>query len=707
MLVHGACAFFITILLCYIFVLKRGNRIYEDLINEQSNHLIIANSNGKILKINHLLMKKIWPNYHKNLCRTIKYLANFLNDDTCKKIVYLIQSDNFITNESFFSQEKNIIFYIKKMGKLFFIYINNNVVAKNAHVKLISDINDKNHNHFHAKVNNFLESCDDNVSEKIATDEQSDSSMFYKKNNQNYSLNYISNLYPQIHKNIWDIYFENNTIPYFLSDLKGNVVAINQAVSNSQFDGIKAHMQDSNMLLTDLVDQDSQDVVRDAWQDLRHNKLSSKKIKIHLRNVNNSLIVMHLQKINEQFILGSMVDITEQRNLELQFIHSQKMQAIGQLAGGIAHDFNNLLTAMIGFCDILLTKHFPGDESFTYITHIKQNVNRAANLVRQLLALSRQQVLQAKIFNPYVVIYELSFLIRRLIGEGIVLNIMGNEHVNNIKFDQGQLEQIIINLAINARDAMKHKGKLTIEIKNERIDDLNHPKLTMFSPAYEEKMQEGNYISINITDNGSGIDKKNLNKIFEPFFSTKGQSGTGLGLSTVYGIVKQANGFIFVDTKSNHGTKFAIFLKIYEKNEPEFLANDEEKNNKLTDITGSASILIIEDDDAVRMLMTNVLQNRGYTINAASSGKDALEIFNKNMFNIDLIVSDVIMPDYDGPKVVREIHQTNPKIKVVFISGYSKQYLSEQNIENENVYFLQKPFTMQDLIKMIKEIENK
>lgn len=680
-------------------------------INKHSNYLIILSNKCKILQINHDLMEKICNNYQVKSYKKIKNLISYLNYDIVKKITAIITNNYFNEkfSESFYDHRKDILYCVIKETKYILVKIQKEIINNNIYTSFFYNEDEKSLQELkYKKIKNLPIIDDKQFIDGITLNDDLNYLILDNKNSVDEKIKFftiINNFHSHIYNQIWNIYFKNNTIPTFFTSLNGSIIFQNNEMKNLTNSNISDPTNDHNIFLADLINENSQDIFQDTWNNLVTKKKSIIKIKVSLNNIANSLMIMHLQIIKDEFILVSMIDITEQRNLELQFIHSQKMQAIGQLAGGIAHDFNNLLTAMIGFCDILLTKHFPGDESFTYITHIKHNVNRAANLVKQLLALSRQQVLQTKIFNPYNVIHELSFLIRRLIGEGITLNLAGNANVHNIKFDQGQLEQIIINLAINARDAMNHQGNLTIAIKNVQITSENHPTLSMFSPIYDEQMHEGDYIEIDIIDDGSGIDEKNLNKIFEPFFSTKGNTGNGLGLSTVYGIIKQANDFIFVQTKENHGTKFSIFINICKQSTKDNKALDE-KNKKLYDETGNSSILIIEDDDSVRMLMTNVLQNRGYKIQSVNCGADALKIFENYNSDIDIIISDIIMPDTDGPKIVQKIHEKYSKIKVIFISGYSKQYLTEKNIENDDIYFLQKPFTMQDIIKLIKDIEN-
>ncbi len=289
------------------------------------------------------------------------------------------------------------------------------------------------------------------------------------------------------------------------------------------------------------------------------------------------------------------IDVTEQKSLETQFAQSQKMQAVGQLAGGVAHDFNNLLTAMIGFCDLLLLRSRPGDPAFADIMQIKQNANRAANLVRQLLAFSRQQSLQPRVLDITDVLVELSHLLRRLIGEDIALEVEHGRDLGLVKVDQGQLEQVVINLAVNARDAMAAGGRLTIRTAN-----LHQP-----SPSRRglEVVPAGDYVLIEVADTGVGIAPANLARIFEPFFSTKEVgSGTGLGLSTVYGIVKQTGGFVFVESTPGRGTAFEIYLPRHQAalDAPATRASAVEPA-AAKDLTGTAAVMLVEDDDAVRM----------------------------------------------------------------------------------------------------------
>ena len=392
------------------------------------------------------------------------------------------------------------------------------------------------------------------------------------------------------------------------------------------------------------------------------------------------------------------IDVTEQKNLEVQFAQSQKMQAIGQLAGGVAHDFNNLLTAMIGFCDLLLLRSPPSDPSFADIMQIKQNANRAANLVRQLLAFSRQQTLQPRVLNITDILYELRHLIERLIGEHIDLAVVHGRDLGLVKVDQGQLEQVIINLAVNARDAMPRGGTLTIRTANvhqERQLRRGH-----------ESMPAGDYVLIEITDTGVGIPRENLARIFDPFFSTKQLgSGTGLGLSTVYGIVKQTGGFVFVSSTPGQGAVFQIYLPRCEPADAAQPArSDMPEVAAVKDLTGHGTIILVEDDDPVRIFGARALRNKGYKVIEARSGEAALDVIRDATEAIDLLITDVVMPHMDGPGLVREVREINPEMKVIFISGYTEDAFRQRLDSDVGIEFLPKPFSLKELAAKVRDV---
>ncbi|MEI8294948.1 MAG: ATP-binding protein [Alphaproteobacteria bacterium] len=392
-------------------------------------------------------------------------------------------------------------------------------------------------------------------------------------------------------------------------------------------------------------------------------------------------------------LMMQFIDISEQKRLEGQFIQSQKMQAVGQLAGGIAHDFNNLLTAMIGYCDLLLQRYMPNDPSYADVMQIQQNASRAANLVRQLLAFSRQQTLQPKVINITDTLSELSVLLRRLIGTGIELKLHHERDLWLVKVDQGQLEQVITNMAVNARDAMCHSGTLIIRTSNVTI---SHPQR-----AGNELLAQGDYIMIEVSDTGSGIAPEDIEHIFEPFFSTKEVgSGTGLGLSTAYGIVKQTGGIITVESEVNSQTTFKIYLPRFDGEE---VAIGHGKEVLTGDLTGHGTLMFVEDEDAVRMFSARALREKGYQIIEANGGEKALE-FLKQGQKIDLLITDVVMPKMDGPTLSKKVTDFLPHVQTIFISGYTEDTFRSSIDKNTRIHFLQKPFTLKELATKVKEV---
>ncbi|WP_224544431.1 cell cycle histidine kinase CckA [Mesorhizobium sp. CA16] len=401
------------------------------------------------------------------------------------------------------------------------------------------------------------------------------------------------------------------------------------------------------------------------------------------------------------------VETTEQKALEGQMAQSQKMQAVGQLAGGIAHDFNNVLTAIIMASDLLLTNHRPSDPSFPDIMNIKQNANRAASLVRQLLAFSRKQTLRPEVLNLTDVLADLRMLLARLVGNDIKLKIDHGRDLWPVKVDIGQFEQVVVNLAVNARDAMPSGGDLTVRTRNVTADECK-------SFAYRE-LTPADYVLVDVEDTGSGIEPEVLKKMFEPFFTTKEVGkGTGLGLSMVYGIIKQTGGFIFCDSEVGKGTVFRIFLprhiaevkKQAEPGEaPSTAATAPAKTaDTAKDLSGSATVLLVEDEDAVRMGGVRALTSRGYTVHEASSGVEALEVFEALGGKVDIVVSDVVMPEMDGPTLLGELRKRQPDIKFVFVSGYAEDAFAKNLPAEAHFGFLPKPFSLKQLATIVKDV---
>ncbi|MBF0306787.1 MAG: PAS domain-containing protein, partial [Alphaproteobacteria bacterium] len=391
------------------------------------------------------------------------------------------------------------------------------------------------------------------------------------------------------------------------------------------------------------------------------------------------------------------IDTTERKNLEIQFAQSQKMQAMGQLAGGVAHDFNNLLTAMIGFSDLLLQRHGPGDPSFADIMQVKQNANRAASLVRQLLAFSRRQALQPRLLDVTDALTELSNLLRRLLGETIGLDITHGRDLGLVRVDPGQFDQVIINLAVNARDAMPGGGRLAIRTQSVRVD-----KPVQRGP---ELMPAGDYVLIEVEDTGTGIAPDSIGRIFEPFYSTKKVGeGTGLGLSTVYGIVRQTDGFVLVDSVAGRGATFSIYLPRQQGEAAARLRGPEAEAAQVAgDLTGGGTVLLVEDEDAVRLFGARALRNKGWRVIEAASGEQALEMLRGDQ-TIDVLVSDVVMPGMDGATLARLVRIERPSIQVVLISGYSEDVALGEFQGEHGIHFLPKPFSLKQLAGKVKEV---
>lgn len=393
------------------------------------------------------------------------------------------------------------------------------------------------------------------------------------------------------------------------------------------------------------------------------------------------------------------LDTTEQKTLQESFAQAQKMQAIGQLAGGVAHDFNNILTAIIGHCDLMLMRHSPGDSDYDDIQQIRANSNRAASLTRQLLAFSRQQTLRPQVLQLPDIISEVSNLLKRLLGETVSLDVKHGRNLGPVRADPGQLEQVVVNLAVNARDAMLSKnpsggGSLTIETlavsaaEVRRMDD--------------DVLPVGDYTALRISDTGTGIPPEILPKIWEPFFTTKEVGkGTGLGLSTVYGIIKQSGGYIFAENVPGAGAAFTIYLPVHAAPEAA-VAKLPVTKDKPADLWGTGTILVVEDEDMVRAIAERALSRQGYSVVTAENGEVALETI-ETMDKPDLLVSDVVMPVMDGPSMARKVRERWPDLPILFMSGYAEEQL-RRSIDLDNVAFLPKPFSVQQLAEAVQEI---
>ena len=392
-----------------------------------------------------------------------------------------------------------------------------------------------------------------------------------------------------------------------------------------------------------------------------------------------------------------LIDATEQKALEAKFAQSSKMEAVGKLAGGIAHDFNNVLTAIIGFSDLLLQTHRPTDPAHKDIMNIRSSATRAAGLVANLLAFSRRQTLQAEAVVLSDVLAENSNMLKTSLGEKIEIKTQTTRDLWHVKVDKTEIARVIVNLAVNARDAMPDGGTLTVSTRN--VTERESQRLQ------HHGMVVGEYVLIEVSDTGSGMPREVMDKIFEPFFTTKGVGkGTGLGLATVYGIVKQSGGFIYPESTLGQGTTFRVYLPRYlPGNEDELVAQKTAKKERPQDLTGNGRVLLVEDEDIVRSFAVRALKRQGYEVLEASTGVEALEVMAQHGDKVDIVVSDVVMPEMDGPTLLKELRKTNPDLKIIFVSGYPHEAFETSLDKNEQFAFLPKPFSLPQLAAKVKE----
>ncbi len=493
-------------------------------------------------------------------------------------------------------------------------------------------------------------------------------------------------------KEDWNV-FHNLPVPLLKVDPDGNVQAFNLMAAN-----LIGLALDCDVHLSDFMEGLGRSIT-DWLKDTLAGRATQNSEFLRLKRMDKEVFVQvtlnRITEAGEPALIAVLNDATELKSLEAQFVQSQKMQAIGQLAGGVAHDFNNLLTAISGHCDLLLLRHDQGDPDFSDLVQINQNANRAAALVGQLLAFSRKQTLRPETLDMRDTLSDLTHLLNRLVGEKVTLTLTHDPVLPPIRADKRQLEQVLMNLVVNARDAMPAGGEIRIETQGTILNEpLQRDRVTV--PA-------GEYVTVRVSDDGVGISSDKLQKVFEPFFTTKRTGeGTGLGLSTAYGIVKQTGGYIFVDSTVGAGTSFSLYLPVLEKQEeaPVALPKDQAKPKGKH---GDGVILLVEDEAPVRAFASRALRLRGYTVLEADSAETALKTLEDQSLNVDVFVTDVVMPGMDGPSWVREALKDRPEVRVVFVSGYAEDSFSETQMKIPNSVFLPKPFSLNDLTDTVHQ----
>ena len=488
--------------------------------------------------------------------------------------------------------------------------------------------------------------------------------------------------------------FESNTIGIAVADLSGHLLECNDAyLAILGFD--REDLVSGKVGWSDLTPEEHRARDQIAVEELQRTGIASPWEKEFVRKDGTRvpvLIGIAMLKASEGSCIAYLVDLSERRRLEEQFRQAQKMEAVGQLAGGVAHDFNNLLTAILGYSDLLASRLKPGSVEIEELDEIRKAGERAASLTRQLLAFSRQQVLERKVLDLNSLIADVGKMLHRLIGEDIALVTVLDPGLRRVWADAGQLEQVVMNLAVNARDAMPRGGKLTIETANVELDEAYARKHVTVRP--------GSFVMLAVSDSGTGMDLETLSKIFEPFFTTKETGkGTGLGLSTVYGIVKQSGGHVWVYSEPGKGTTFKIYLPP----SAEGLSPEHVPLVGTLSLRGSETVLLVEDEQSVRALTRVILENHGYTVLEAASGEKALKIVRDFDGPIHLVLTDVVMPSMGGSTLVSHVETLRPGIKVLYMSGYTDDAVVRHGHLDQGRAFLQKPFTPEGLARKVRE----
>ncbi|QJB70566.1 response regulator [Parasphingorhabdus halotolerans] len=488
-----------------------------------------------------------------------------------------------------------------------------------------------------------------------------------------------------------------------LTDRDGRFLFLNEAFGKTA--GLREGEQP--LYPGDLMIKDDKSAVADAVRRYASGQPMSGDLAVRLRAGGEDPVALGIagvRGLGDAAVLLSIKDNSEETKLKSQVAQATKMQAVGQLAGGVAHDFNNILTAIIGHCDLMLLRHAPGDSDYDDIQQVRNNSNRAAGLTRQLLAFSRQQTLRPQVLQLPDVVADVSNLLKRLLDDNIELEVKHGRNLGLVRADPGQLEQVIINLGVNARDAINAKsnkgGKISVTTEAVTASDVRALK--------SDILPVGDYTALIIADTGKGIPPDVIGKIFEPFFTTKEVGkGTGLGLSTVYGIVKQSGGYIFADSAPGAGATFSIYFPVHTLSGEEATRAARPAKAAVTkELWGSGHILLVEDEDMVRAVAERALTRQGYTVVTASDGEEGLDYLNAQADSdekFDIIVSDVVMPNMDGPAMAKQAREKYPELPILFMSGYAEEQL-RKSIDLDNVAFLPKPFSVAQIAEAVGNI---
>ncbi len=490
--------------------------------------------------------------------------------------------------------------------------------------------------------------------------------------------------------------FDSNTIGIAIADLQGRTLEANDAYLS--IIGYSREELLSGSVRWDAVTPPEHGAAdRAAVEMLRRRGVAETWEKEYVRRDGTRvpvLIGVAMLEASENSCIAYVVDLSARRLLENQFRQAQKMEAVGRLAGGVAHDFNNLLTVILGYSDVVRDQLPAGHPLHEEVEEIRKAGERAAGLTRQLLAFSRTQVLIPEVLDLAEVVKDVDKMLRRLIGEDIDLRAISGPEIGLVKADRGQLQQVLMNLAVNSRDAMPGGGRLTIETRNIEFDGTSVAE-------HAATQQPGRYVLLAVSDTGAGMDADTKTHLFEPFFTTKEKGkGPGRGLSTVYGIVKQSGGFVWVDSEPGEGTAFKIYLPRVE--DGEVLPPPAVPPPKST--RGAETILLLEDEEGLRRLARDVLRKQGYTVLETSGWQAAVEIAARHPGSIHLVLADVVMPEMGGPEVVTRVSALRPGIRVLYMSGYTSDAAVHRGLRETRLALLQKPFTPGDLARRVREV---